>query len=221
MPFARSNFMMVAFIAHSVLIPGFLLLRFVALAPVALLIPALHKRLAVHASALSMNMAYRRDVTPGLTTRMRFWELLIFTFWAPLLAAMSARLLPWRILIVWYAVSAAASLVNTLRTLGAHHYEGTGEQLDRTGQLLDSIDTPGSIWTELWAPVGLRFHALHHYFPGIPYHNLAEAHRRLSGALPPEAPYRRTISAGLSQSLRRLYRAGRQARLRQPKTASH
>jgi len=30
-----------------------------------------------------------------------------------------------------------------------------------------------------WAPVGLRYHALHHYFPGIPYHNLGFAYQRL------------------------------------------
>ena len=212
MPFAKSNLMMAAFVAHSALIPAFLLLRFVVLSPLALLMPPLHRWLAVHASALSMNMAYRRDINRGLTRTMRYWELLTFTIWALLLAGMSVHVIPWRVLIVWYAVSAAASVVNTLRTLGAHHYESSGEPLDRTSQLLDSIDTPGSIWTELWAPVGLRYHALHHYFPGIPYHNLAEAHRRLSLALPAEAPYRLTVSSGLLESLRNLYRKGRSAR---------
>jgi fatty acid desaturase len=107
----------------------------------------------------------------------------------------------------------AVAVINTLRTLGAHDYEGEGPPMDRTNQLLDSIDTPGALWTELWAPVGLRYHALHHYFPGIPYHNLAEAHRRLVGTLPLDAPYRQTISSGLWQSLRKLYARGRSARM--------
>jgi fatty acid desaturase len=211
-PFAQSNIMMVVFIAHSILIPMFLLLRFVFLSPVALVIPRLHRWLAAHASALSMNIAYQRAASQHLLNRMKLWEVFIFALWAPLIAGMSARIVPWRVLIAWYLVSASASLINTLRTLGAHQYGSIGEPVDRNGQLLDSIDTPGSIWTELWAPVGLRYHALHHYFPGVPYHNLGEAYRRLSRVLPPEAPYRLTASAGLSQSLRQLYRTGRTAR---------
>ena len=86
--------------------------------------------------------------------------------------------LAWKAIAVWYAVNAFISVCNTMRTLGAHRYESTGLPLDRAGQLADSIDTPGAAWTELWAPVGLRYHALHHYFPGIPYHNLGLAYRR-------------------------------------------
>ena len=62
MPFARSNIMMLVFVAHSILLPIFLFLRFVIVSPVALLFPPLHRWLAVHASALSMNLAYRRHV---------------------------------------------------------------------------------------------------------------------------------------------------------------
>ena len=214
MPFARSNIMMLVFVAHSTLLPIFLFLRFIIVSPVALVFPPLHRWLAVHASALSMNLAYRRHTGAGLASTMRIWETAILVIWAPLLVAMSTRVLPWRMLFAWYFVSATASFINTLRTLGAHHYQSSGEPLDRTHQLLDSIDTPGTLWTELWAPVGLRYHALHHYFPGIPYHNLGEAHRRLASALPSEAPYHRSISDGLWQSLSSLYREGQRARLR-------
>jgi fatty acid desaturase len=76
---------------------------------------------------------------------------------------------------------------------------------------VDSIDTPGAVWTELWAPVGLRYHALHHYFPGIPYHNLGLAYRRLITSLPEAAGYREITSPGLPWSLRRLYATGKTA----------
>jgi fatty acid desaturase len=99
-------------------------------------------------------------------------------------------------------VVSVASFVNTLRTLCAHHYESDGSPMDRTGQLLDSIDHPGHWWTGLWAPVGLRYHALHHYFPGLPYHNLAIAYRRLVENLPEAAEYRRSTSPSLPHSLR-------------------
>ena len=105
-----------------------------------------------------------------------------------------------------------ASFINTLRTLAAHRYEGEGNPVDRNGQLRDSIDTPGRFWTELWAPVGLRYHALHHYFPGIPYHNLGEAHRRLVNALPAGSVYRASASPGLLASLTALLTSKRAVR---------
>jgi fatty acid desaturase len=108
-------------------------------------------------------------------------------------------------------VSAVASFINTMRTLGAHAYESSGEPLDRKGQLLDSIDTPGKFWTELWAPVGLRYHALHHYFPGIPYHNLAKAYERLVSTPEISSAYRNMTSPSLAQSLHTLYRKGLRA----------
>jgi fatty acid desaturase len=55
-------------------------------------------------------------------------------------------------------------------------------------------------------PVGLRFHALHHLFPSLPYHNLAAAHARLMAALPADSPYRRTVSSGLWTTIRQLWR---------------
>ena len=122
----------------------------------------------------------------------------------------------WKVLAIWCGVSACAALVNALRTLGAHHYESTGTPLDREGQLIDSIDTPGAWWTGLWAPVGLRYHALHHYFPGIPYHNLGTAYRRLiagpSAESCAEPNYEALTSPSLAWSLRRLYRTGKSTR---------
>ena len=89
--------------------------------------------------------------------------------------------------------------------LGAHEYETDGNARTRQGQLIDSIDTPGGPWTEAWAPVGLRYHALHHYFPGIPYHNLGVAYRRLIGSLPDDSLYRKSTSPSLQRSLQTLY----------------
>jgi fatty acid desaturase len=109
---------------------------------------------------------------------------------------------------LWYVVSACISLINTLRTLGAHAYESEGRPLSREEQLQDSIDTPAVWFGVLWAPVGLRFHGLHHYFPGIPYHNVGEAYRRLTANLPAEAGLHRIRSKSLGRSLRNLYKAG-------------
>jgi fatty acid desaturase len=125
--------------------------------------------------------------------------------WAILLAAIYFGVVPVRALLIWIAVLAVVSFLNTVRVLGAHEYESDGTPRSRHMQLHDSIDTPGRFWTELWAPVGLRYHALHHYFPGIPYHNLPAAYRRLIASLPADSLYRASTSRSLPQSLRKLY----------------
>ncbi len=52
--------------------------------------------------------------------------------------------------------------------------------------------------------MGLRYHALHHLFPAMPYHSLDAAHHRLMAQLPPDSPYRQTNSPGLLYALREL-----------------
>lgn len=62
---------------------------------------------------------------------------------------------------------------------------------------MDSCTITGPAWrNEWWCPVGLRYHALHHLFPALPYHNLPEAHRRLMAGLPADHPYRSGLHRG-------------------------
>ena len=81
-------------------------------------------------------------------------------------------------------------MLNQLRTLVAHLWENEGEAMTVTAQYLDSVNVPppGPI-AELWAPVGLRYHALHHLMPSMPYHSLPEAHRRLRAQLGADSTY--------------------------------
>jgi fatty acid desaturase len=64
----------------------------------------------------------------------------------------------------------------------------------------------------LWAPVGLRYHGLHHLLPNLPYHSLGRAHRRLLQRLPAESPYRATVHRRISDVLARMFRNQAQAR---------
>jgi fatty acid desaturase len=209
MPFASSSAMTVAFLLQSFLIPLALMLRFLFLGPLGLVSKPLNRWLAVHASALTMNLKYRREWAPELARRIRSQNSSILLLWGTVTVMAIAGWIPWRIFIVWIGVMGLMSFFNTLRTLSAHAYESSGESMDRAGQVADSIDTPGALWTELWAPVGLRYHALHHYFPGLPYHNLGKAHRRLVNALPKDSLYHQAASRGMLHSLRRLYVRGR------------
>ena len=214
LPFASSRGMTTCFAIESFLIPVLLVIRFLVVAPLGLLCPPLHRWLAVHASSLVMNFKYRRDITVKLEQKMKRWEFATLLVWGSAAYLAWRGVLPWRIFAVWFLVVSVASFVNTLRTLGAHDYESAGQPTDRLGQLIDSIDHPGAWWTELWAPVGLRYHALHHYFPGIPYHNLSEAYRRLIFQLPAASDFHQSTNPSLPYSLRELYRKAGQTRSR-------
>ena len=100
--------------------------------------------------------------------------------------------------------------LNWTRNLAAHRYRNTGDEMSYMGQLTDSINITGRPFvTELLFPLGLRFHALHHLFPGIPYHSLSKAHRRLMALLPADSPYKRTVYPSFLAVVRQLVRDAR------------
>jgi fatty acid desaturase len=215
LPFATSRRLIFVFAVQSaLLLPVLLAIRFLILSPPALLWPRFHRWLERHASSFAMNPAYRRVVSPAMSRKMRRWESAVLVLWAALGAGLYYRIVPTRLPVIWYAVLAIVSFLNTLRVLGAHDYESDGTPRDRYGQLADSIDTPGGPWTELWAPVGLRYHALHHYFPGIPYHNLGVAYRRLTVFLPGDSVYYASTNPSLRWSLKVLYQKAKRAATR-------
>ena len=213
LPFANSRSLLLVFAAQSSLLtPVVLPVRFLLVAPVGLLWPRFHRWLEAHASSFAMNPAYRRSVTAAGARKMRIWETAMLAAWAACGALVYRGTLPYRIVLLWCTVVAFVSALNTARVLAAHEYEPDGGVRDRTGQVRDSLDTPGGPWTELWAPVGLRYHALHHYFPGIPYHNLGIAYRRIVGTEPCGPLYQESTSPSLWHSLKTLYqKASRRA----------
>ncbi len=210
MPFASNSIMTTIFALESPLIPVALVIRFLILSLAGFVFPAFQRWLVVFFSSLTMNLKYRRTATPELIAEVRRGSALVLLVWLGFAALAALHILWWRFFVLWLGVSAAISFVNTLRTLGAHAYESEGQPMDREGQLRDSIDTPGAVWTELWAPVGLRYHALHHYFPGIPYHNLPRAWTRIAATLPEDAVFHAAQSRGLVWSLGALLKKGSQ-----------
>jgi len=159
--------------------------------------------------------AYARPApTPAQRRVWRVQEVLCLLYLLAVAALLATGRLHWSWLVQAYAMAAFVAVVNAVRTLAAHRYRHeTDEPHTLVEQLLDSINHPNhALLTELWAPVGLRFHALHHLLPGLPYHALPEAHRRLMAGLPESSPYRQTNSAGLLASLAQLWHDVKEAR---------
>jgi fatty acid desaturase len=197
-------------VAEGALLPVALALRFLVLAPASLLHPRLRRFVWQRASSLSINPAFVR-APPAVAQRAPFAvQELAASAWAVAVAVLLARgLLAPRYVVAVAGAAAAVGLVNQLRTLVAHRWRlaGDEEPVSFEQQFLDSVNVTGGALPALWAPVGLRYHALHHLLPGLPYHALGEAHRRALAALPPDAPYHRASEHGLVGAVRRLTRA--------------
>ncbi|MFS0848372.1 fatty acid desaturase [Novosphingobium panipatense] len=195
------------FALTAILLPPALLIRSAILVPLGLLIPPLRTLVWERASALAINPQYRRRKPEGDFARMVFWQELGCSAWAiGILAASFAW--GWRPLAIALGVVALTALLNQVRTLVAHLWENDGEAMTVTAQYLDSVNVPPpGFVAAMWAPVGLRYHALHHLLPSMPYHSLAEAHRRLMGHLAPGSTYGRASYSGLAPLLARLARS--------------
>lgn len=171
------------------------------LSPVGWLVPCVRRFLWSRASALVIDVEYRRRVVEGPTpTRWTLQEAACFTWVAAVLGLAVVGVIPIVRLISAYAVLTAVLLVNSIRVAVAHRYAGSGQAMSLSEQVLDSNSFPRAD-AALWAPLGLRFHALHHLLPGLPYHSLPEAHRRIMRVAPSDSLYRRTICRSLFSTL--------------------
>lgn len=205
MLFAGKQRTIIFFVVQSIMTPPALILRFLLLSLLGLLIPPFHRFLECHASSACSNPGYLRRMSDEERSDVKVMELLIIAFWVIPIGLSIYGVFPWHVFLVWYGVTVCIETIRCFQALGAHRYQGSGETMDKNSQLLDSIDTPGNFWTVLWAPVGLRYHALHHCFPNIPYHNLHIAYHRLKEYLPIDSFYHKTTSPSLLHSIQTLW----------------
>jgi fatty acid desaturase len=204
------------YMLQALLIPAVNVLRFLVFVPIAWVIPGFRRFVQQRVSSLVMDPRYIRPLPS--TKELKVWRLqetACFLFTAVVAALFASGRLELSYLAKIYLLAAGVMVMNQLRTLGAHRFWFRHREVTYLEQLLDSINYPQGSWlTALWAPVGLRYHALHHLFPSLPYHALGEAHRRLMAQLPADSPYRAVNSPSLRASLRTLWRSARASAVR-------
>ena len=194
------------FLIAAALAPIGMLIRFAILAPLSMLSPRLRAVVVGRYSGLQINPRFVRPKPEGDFARDWAWQEAACSAWAiALLAMVASGMIPLRDFVIFLAVSAGVMFLNQVRTLVAHLWENEGEPMSVTAQFLDSVNVPppGTL-PALWAPVGLRYHALHHLLPGVPYHNLGEAHRRLCSELEVTSVYHHSTHRHLSALVVRL-----------------
>ncbi|MCA8975133.1 MAG: fatty acid desaturase [Planctomycetes bacterium] len=188
--------------------PLAMLLRFGLLGPLGWLLPVVRREVLPRFGHLSMRLPFEAPRLRGAAAAEAARIDVVCTLWAWVLTAglfTPAATAVW----TWAAVLVGVATLNTFRALGCTHlYVEQAEGRNALAQVTDSVNVDsGGPLTRLFCPIGLRFHALHHLAPYLPYHALAEAHRRLLRGLPLSSPYRQANVPSLWQGWRRLVRA--------------
>ena len=173
--------------------PLVVFLRFL-LAPLTFVSPRVRNFTLSHLSAFTFNYKYQRPLSSINRKTFAWLELACFlrALVIPLAVVMGLR--EWTHILMLYSLGASVVIMNQLRQLADHHFEGDGERLSVSEHIMDSCNYVGrDPLTWLFFPFAIQYHALHHMFPSLPYHNLAFAHEYLMQELPEDSPYRELV----------------------------
>jgi fatty acid desaturase len=224
---SMSPWWIVAYLSQAIWIPPLVVIRFGLLTPLMWVCPPLRRFIHQRASSLVMDPTYIRPLPNADALRyVRLQELGCFLFILGCAMVPPLYLNRWPIPLVVqaYATSVMLVFMNSVRTLASHRFTSEGEEGTFVEQMLDSVtmdnDSPLAV---LINPVGLRYHATHHLFPSMPYHNMRAAHRRLLAQLPADSPYRQTVARSVWPVIANLWQraAEHQRRGPQPKVVMH
>lgn len=195
---AGSPFTVVFFFLQPFLLPGIVFLRFLVGTPLSFCRERIRRIVSRYFSSLVINWTYRRSRSDKRRHgRQQLVELLCSACAWSLLFGLLFGITDWMYVVKLYVLASYSLALNYLRTFAAHHYRSDGSPLTVEEQLDDSVTIEGGWLTDFLFPLGMRYHALHHMLPTIPYYNLRDAHERLMQELPVNAVYRRTVYPSL------------------------
>jgi fatty acid desaturase len=183
------------------LAPLAMMLRFLVAAPLSWIIGGSFREwLLSYASSLKMNPAFQWKHISAEERRLAVVQEIGCLLWWFFFITLAVAIREPQIIFHWYIVMYFILTVNYIRSMVAHAYTNErGERVTHEGQLLDSVTITGfSPLALVLAPVGTRYHSLHHLFPTLPYHSLRKAHDHLVRVLPPDHIYRKTLVPNLS-----------------------
>ncbi|REK25366.1 MAG: fatty acid desaturase [Planctomycetota bacterium] len=170
--------------------PILIFLRFF-LAPLSFLHPRLRAWTLERTSSFTFNPKYHRDLSQIHYPSFLTMELLCWlrASLIPLVVLLGIK--DWTRMPQLYLLGFSVVLINQLRQLADHHFSGEEHVDGFEAHIADSCNFTGNdLLTRLFFPFAIRYHALHHLFPSLPYHNLAAAHQYLLRELPADSPYR-------------------------------
>jgi fatty acid desaturase len=200
----------VKYLGQVLVLPLLVVLRFGVLGPVSWFNRNLREWVLTVASHGASNPYFRRRFPAAQERHLFIVEVLCFLWLACLAVLVSEGAIGWMVVGKAYALMGVALGLNWVRNLAAHNYANRGERMSVGEQFADSINITGQTWLTVWMfPVGLRYHALHHLFPFLPYHNLGKAHARLMERLPADAPYRAVSQPSYFAAVARLWRGAK------------
>lgn len=158
-----------------------------------------------HISTLVMNLKFKRN-KPSQKEKSEWWiqDFMCFIYNLAIILLILFGGLPSNILIVWFFVMYIVYLLNFYRVVTSHTYLTRFNKTNFKQQILDSSTVIFMPISFILYPLGLQYHALHHMYPNIPYHNLNKAHKFLCNILPSNHPYFKTFNKGYLSSIKRL-----------------
>ena len=170
--------------------PVLVTVRFIV-APITFVHPRLREFVLTRCSSLMMNPNYVRRVNARDRKRITMVELLCCLRAAAIPGAVLLGYHDWTRIPLLYALGVSVLLFNQMRLIADHHFSGDGDSMTPSEHYRDSCNfTQASFFTWLFFPYSIRYHALHHLFPSMPYHNLRAADRYLMATLPEDSCYR-------------------------------
>lgn len=198
------------YLAQVPLLPLLMVIRFGILGPLSAFHRGLREWVLSAATAAVVNPYYRRRFPRQDERHLMIVEAFCFLYLCMIAALVYAGVITGTQLLKAYLLLVIALALNAVRTLAAHGFGNRGDRMTYVEQMSDSINITGQSWlTTFLFPLGLRYHALHHLFPALPYHNLGKAHRRLITGLPPDAPYHATCRTDYFAVIAGLWRAAK------------